>query len=396
MALTDQDRLHLARALELAELGRGNVSPNPVVGCVIARDGETIGEGYHAELGGLHAERAALADADRQRQRPAGADVFVTLEPCAHTGKQPPCADALVEASVARVVYAADDPSEKASGKGPGILGAAGIEVEAADGDEALAARLQNQAFRKHAVTGRPLVTLKSAVTLDGHTATESGDSRWISGPDSRALVHRWRAEADAIAIGIGTALSDDPLLTARDHDPPASRQPLRVVFDSTARLPLTSALIGSLERRAAAGRRGLGRARRARRRPSGRGRRGPVGPGRAGCADRGSADRAGEPGRDVAPPRGRCAPGRRVPRRRARSTSCASSSRPYCSAASVARPLLAGADPAAIGEARRALATEFGTSERRGRPDQRATGRVLMSDARRESMFAPAAAEWC
>ncbi len=247
MALTEQDRLHLARALELAELGRGNVSPNPVVGCVIARDGETIGEGYHAELGALHAERAALADADRQGNDPSGADVFVTLEPCAHTGKQPPCADALVEAGVARVVYAADDPSEKASGKGPGILSAAGIEVAAADGDEALAARLQNQAFRKHAVTGLPLVTLKSAVTLDGHTATESGDSRWISGPDSRALVHRWRAEADAIAIGIGTALSDDPLLTARDHDPPASRQPLRVVFDSTARLPLTSALIGSL-----------------------------------------------------------------------------------------------------------------------------------------------------
>jgi diaminohydroxyphosphoribosylaminopyrimidine deaminase/5-amino-6-(5-phosphoribosylamino)uracil reductase len=144
-------------------------------------------------------------------------------------------------------VYAADDPSEKASGKGPGILSAAGIEVAAAEGDEALAARLQNQEFRKHAVTGLPLVTLKSAVTLDGHTATESGDSRWISGPDSRALVHRWRAEADAIAIGIGTALSDDPLLTARGDDPPASRQPLRVVFDSTARLPLTSALIGSL-----------------------------------------------------------------------------------------------------------------------------------------------------
>jgi diaminohydroxyphosphoribosylaminopyrimidine deaminase / 5-amino-6-(5-phosphoribosylamino)uracil reductase len=245
--LTEQDRLHLVRALELAELGRGKVSPNPMVGCVIARDGETIGEGFHAELGALHAERAALADAARRGNDPAGAEVFVTLEPCAHTGRQPPCAEALVQAGVARVVYAADDPSAKASGKGPAILSAAGIDVAAADGDEALAARLQNQAFRKHAVTGRPLVLLKSAVTLDGHTATESGDSRWISGPESRALVHRWRAEADAVAIGIGTALSDDPLLTARDVEPPPARQPLRVVFDSAARLPLRSALIQSI-----------------------------------------------------------------------------------------------------------------------------------------------------
>jgi diaminohydroxyphosphoribosylaminopyrimidine deaminase / 5-amino-6-(5-phosphoribosylamino)uracil reductase len=109
-AITEQDRLHLTRALELAELGRGSVSPNPLVGCVIAREGETIGEGFHAELGGLHAERAALADAERRGNDPAGADVFVTLEPCAHQGKQPPCADALVEAGVGRVVFAADDP----------------------------------------------------------------------------------------------------------------------------------------------------------------------------------------------------------------------------------------------------------------------------------------------
>jgi diaminohydroxyphosphoribosylaminopyrimidine deaminase/5-amino-6-(5-phosphoribosylamino)uracil reductase len=246
--VTEQDRLYLVRALELAELGRGNVSPNPLAGCVIVRDGETIGEGYHAELGGLHAERAALADAKRRGNDPAGADVFVTLEPCAHTGRQPPCSEALVDAEVARVVYAADDPSAKASGKGPSELAAAGIDVVAVDGDEALAARLQNQAFRKHATTGLPLVTLKSAVTLDGHTATGSGDSRWISGPESRALVHRWRAEADAIVIGIGTALADDPLLTPRHLEPPSSRRPLRVVFDSAARLPLSSALVASLD----------------------------------------------------------------------------------------------------------------------------------------------------
>ena len=246
VVLTEQDRSHLARALELAEFGRGGVSPNPVVGCVIVRDEETIGEGFHAELGGLHAERAALADVERRGNDPAGSEVFVTLEPCAHTGKQPPCTDALVEAGVARVVYAADDPSKKAGGKGPGILSAAGIEVALADGDEALQARLQNQAFRKHATTGRPLVILKSAVTLDGHTATASGDSRWISGPESRALVHRWRANADAVGVGIGTALADDPLLTARDVEAPAQGQPLRVIFDSAARLPLGSALIES------------------------------------------------------------------------------------------------------------------------------------------------------
>jgi diaminohydroxyphosphoribosylaminopyrimidine deaminase / 5-amino-6-(5-phosphoribosylamino)uracil reductase len=247
VTLTDQDRLHLARALELAELGRGGVSPNPLVGCVIVRDGETIGEGWHAEYGGLHAERAALGNAADRGHDPAGADVFVTLEPCAHHGRQPPCADALVEAGVARVVYAADDPTEKASGRGPGILRDAGIEVELATGAEAARARLQNQAFRKHARAGRPLVTLKTAMTLDGNTATTTGDSRWISGPESRALVHRWRAEADAVAVGIGTALADDPLLTARDVDPPPDRQPLRVVFDSSARLPLESALVGSL-----------------------------------------------------------------------------------------------------------------------------------------------------
>jgi diaminohydroxyphosphoribosylaminopyrimidine deaminase / 5-amino-6-(5-phosphoribosylamino)uracil reductase len=247
VTLTDQDRLHLARALELAELGRGGVSPNPLVGCVLVRDGETIGEGWHAEYGGLHAERAALGDAAGRGQDPAGADVFLTLEPCAHHGRQPPCADALVDAGVARVVYAADDPTEKASGRGPGILRDAGIEVELATGAEAARARLQNQAFRKRARTGRPLVTLKTAMTLDGNTATTTGDSRWISGPESRALVHRWRAEADAVAVGIGTALADDPLLTARDVDPPADRQPLRVVFDSSARLPLESALVESL-----------------------------------------------------------------------------------------------------------------------------------------------------
>ncbi|MDQ3759692.1 MAG: bifunctional diaminohydroxyphosphoribosylaminopyrimidine deaminase/5-amino-6-(5-phosphoribosylamino)uracil reductase RibD, partial [Actinomycetota bacterium] len=246
-AVSQDDRTHLARALDLAERGRGAVSPNPMVGCVLVRDSDVIGEGWHSERGGLHAERAALADCAKRGNDPAGAVAYVTLEPCAHQGRQPPCANALIEARVARVAYLSDDPSEKASGRGPGMLRDAGIEVELASGPEAAAARLLIQPFRKHARTGRPLVTLKSALTLDGRTATALGDSKWISGHESRALVHRWRAEADAVAIGIGTALADDALLTARDVDPPAHRQPARVVFDSAARLPTDSALVRSV-----------------------------------------------------------------------------------------------------------------------------------------------------
>jgi len=231
--------------LELAEFGRGKVSPNPLVGAVIVRDGEVIGEGFHAELGGLHAERAALEDAWAKGEDPAGATMYVTLEPCAHQGRQPPCADALLEAGISRVLIASDDPSEKASGRGPGILRDGGVEVDFAAGAEASAARLLNQPFRKHARTGLPLVTLKLATSRDGRTTTPPGESPWISGPESRELVHRWRAESDAIAVGIGTVLADDPLLTARL---PGARQPVRVVFDSRARLPLDSQLLATLE----------------------------------------------------------------------------------------------------------------------------------------------------
>jgi diaminohydroxyphosphoribosylaminopyrimidine deaminase/5-amino-6-(5-phosphoribosylamino)uracil reductase len=227
----------------------------------VVRDGEAIGEGFHAELGGVHAEVAALEDCRRRGGDPAGATLYVTLEPCAHHGRQPPCTDAIVAAGFARVVVGSDDPSEKASGRGPGILRDEGIEVGFAEGADAAAARRLNQAFRKHARTGRPHVVLKSALTLDGRVATATGESRWISGEASRDLVHRWRAEVDAIAVGIGTALADDPLLTARPFSNPAepdataedsagndvARQPRRVIFDSTARLPLDSALVGSI-----------------------------------------------------------------------------------------------------------------------------------------------------
>src|ERR671924_935316 len=190
--VTQEDRLHLQRALELAEGGRGKVSPNPLVGALVVHDGEPIGEGFHERLGGPHAEVAALEDCRARGNDPAGATLYVTLEPCAHHGRQPPCTGAILAAGVARVVIASEDPSEKASGRGPGILRDEGIWVSFADGQEATAARLLNQAFRKHARTGRPLVTLKSALSLDGRVATASGESKWISGPESRRLAHPW------------------------------------------------------------------------------------------------------------------------------------------------------------------------------------------------------------
>jgi diaminohydroxyphosphoribosylaminopyrimidine deaminase/5-amino-6-(5-phosphoribosylamino)uracil reductase len=239
---TDTDRLHLARTLELAAQGRGRVSPNPLVGAVLARDGDVIAEGWHTEYGAPHAEVEAIHAA-------GGADLtdatlYVSLEPCCHTGKQPPCTDAILAAGIRRVVVASDDPTEKASGRGLGILRDEGVEVAVAEGELAARARLLNQPFRKHARSGRPWVLFKSAMTLDGKVATRAGDSKWISCEESRRRAHRWRAEQDAVAVGIGTALADDPQLTARIEG--VARQPRRVVFDATARLPLDSQLVAA------------------------------------------------------------------------------------------------------------------------------------------------------
>ncbi len=245
--MTSDDLEFLRKALVPAEGGRGRVSPNPLVGALVVRDGEIIGEGFHAELGGLHAERAALADAARRGEDVAGATMYVTLEPCAHQGRQPPCVEAILEADIARVVIASEDPTAKAAGRGPEQLRAAEVEAEfaAAESEVAHAARLLNQPFRKHGISGLPLVILKTAMSLDGRTATPDGSSPWISGERSRELVHVWRGECDAIAVGIGTVLADDPLLTARLGD---ARQPTRVVFDSNARLPLDSQLLATLD----------------------------------------------------------------------------------------------------------------------------------------------------
>jgi diaminohydroxyphosphoribosylaminopyrimidine deaminase / 5-amino-6-(5-phosphoribosylamino)uracil reductase len=242
---TDTDRRHLARAIELAERGRGQVSPNPLVGAVIALDGETIGEGFHRALGAPHAEvEAIMAAADRDLRE---ATLYVSLEPCAHQGRTPPCTDAICRAGIGRVVVGSDDPSEHASGRGLGILRDEGVEVVIADGELLARARLLNQPFRKHARTGRPWVLFKSAMSLDGKVATRGGDSKWISSEASRYRAHHWRAECDAVAVGIGTALADDPLLTARVEG--VMRQPRRILFDSLARLPLSAKLVRDARR---------------------------------------------------------------------------------------------------------------------------------------------------
>jgi diaminohydroxyphosphoribosylaminopyrimidine deaminase/5-amino-6-(5-phosphoribosylamino)uracil reductase len=244
-ATTDIDRRHLARAIEIAEQGRGYVSPNPLVGAVLADSDGVIGEGFHGRRGGPHAEVEAIRAAGDHAL--SQATLYVSLEPCCHQGRTPPCTDAIRQAGIMRIVVASDDPSAHASGRGLGILRDDGVEIIVANGALADRARLLNQPFRKHVRTGRPWVLFKSAMTLDGKVATRSGDSKWISGESSRRLGHRWRAECDAVAVGVGTALADDPLLTARLEDVP--RQPRRVIFDSLGRLPLDAQLVRDARR---------------------------------------------------------------------------------------------------------------------------------------------------
>lgn len=238
---TADDTRPMLRALALAERGRGRVEPNPVVGCVIVRDGAVVGEGWHQRFGGPHAEVEALAVAG---PRAAGATVYVTLEPCNHHGKTPPCVDALVAAGVSRVVYAVADPHPEAGG-GAERLRAAGIACEPLPRGDLAAdeAARANAPFFKRVRRGLPFVTLKWAMTLDGKIATATGDSRWVSGEESRRLVHRLRDRADAVLVGIGTALADDPELTSRLENG-AGRTPVRVVVDAHARLPLESRLV--------------------------------------------------------------------------------------------------------------------------------------------------------
>ena len=216
----------LERALELAERGRGTTRPNPMVGAVVVRDGEVVGEGWHERPGEPHAEAMALAAAG---ERARGATLYVTLEPCAHLGRTPPCADAVVAAGISHVVAAIGDPDPRTNGQGFERLRAAGIEVEIAEGDFARQARRQNEVFLTWATKGRPFVSYKAAMTLDGRLAAAGGDARWVSGEESRRRVHELRAASDAVAVGMGTARVDEPRLDARGVG--AVRQPRRLVF---------------------------------------------------------------------------------------------------------------------------------------------------------------------
>lgn len=228
--MTDFHEKMMRRALTLARKGIGKTSPNPAVGCVIVKDGEVVGEGWHKKAGTPHAEVHALAMAGA---RATNADVYVTLEPCAHFGKTPPCADALIAARVGRVYSGMVDPNPRVSGKGMEKLRAAGIEVTAGILEDAC--RTVNEPFIKHVTTGLPFVILKCALTLDGKSATAEGDARWITNESSRRYVHKLRSQVDAIMVGVGTVIADDPLLTARI---PGGRDPLRVVVDSRLRIP--------------------------------------------------------------------------------------------------------------------------------------------------------------
>ncbi|PWG62164.1 bifunctional diaminohydroxyphosphoribosylaminopyrimidine deaminase/5-amino-6-(5-phosphoribosylamino)uracil reductase RibD [Spiribacter halobius] len=228
----------MARALRLAERGRWTCDPNPRVGCVLVRDGEAVGEGWHERAGGPHAEVLALEAAGAAAR---GATAYVTLEPCSHYGRTPPCADALIEAGVARVVIGAGDPNPRVGGRGVERLREAGVAV--AGGLMAEAAEALNAGFMRRMRGGLPWVRCKVAASLDGRTAMASGESRWITSAAARRDVHRWRAASGAIVTGVDTVIADDPRLTARDVDGPFLA-PRRVVLDSHLRTPTEARLL--------------------------------------------------------------------------------------------------------------------------------------------------------
>lgn len=233
-----EDIEYMRRAMELAERGVGFTNPNPMVGAVIVKGGKVIGEGWHERCGEWHAERNAFKNCTVPAE---GATMYVTLEPCCHYGKTPPCTEAIIEHGIARVVVGMEDPNPLVAGKGIALLREAGIEVVCGVEEEAL--REQNRVFLKYISTKLPWVAMKTAMTLDGKIATRTGDSKWITGAEARAYVHELRHRFMAIVVGIGTAVADDPLLNCRIEGR-GVRQPIRVVVDSNARLSLDSQLV--------------------------------------------------------------------------------------------------------------------------------------------------------
>jgi diaminohydroxyphosphoribosylaminopyrimidine deaminase/5-amino-6-(5-phosphoribosylamino)uracil reductase len=234
---TPEDAGYMARALRLAERGIGTTDPNPRVGCVIVREGRIVGEGWHRRAGGPHAEIEALEVAGAAAR---GATAYVTLEPCCHFGKTPPCTEALMTAGVVRVIAAMPDPNPRVAGNGLRVLAEAGIKTGC--GLMETEAEALNPGFCKRMRGGRPYVVSKLAMSLDGRTAMASGESQWITGAEARRDVHRLRARSSAILTGIGTVLADDPALTARlDGADSEARQPIRIVVDSGLRMPLSA-----------------------------------------------------------------------------------------------------------------------------------------------------------
>ena len=232
------DSTFMRRALELASRARGLTSPNPLVGAVVVRDGEVVGEGYHREAGAPHAEVEAL---NVSGERARGGTLYVTLEPCLHQGRTGPCVSVILEAGVRRVTVAIADPNPKVQGRGIEALRTAGVEVAVGILEEE--ARALNRAFFTFMLERRPLVTLKAALTLDGKIAAWDRTSRWITGEPARHAAHRLRSHSDAVVVGIGTVLADDPLLTVRLPEP-WPREPFRVIVDSRARTPLTARVL--------------------------------------------------------------------------------------------------------------------------------------------------------
>ena len=233
IASREIDEHYMKRALSLAVLGQGETSPNPMVGCVLVKEDRVIGEGYHHRCGGDHAEVDALKDAAGRGEDVRGATAYVTLEPCCHFGRTPPCAQRLVSEGIARVVAATADPNPKVKGGGLSVLREAGIEVSCPCLE--VEARWLNRGFIRVQTLGRPWVTLKAATSLDGRMALSNGESKWITGPEARTEAHRLRASHDAILVGVGTVLKDDPELTVRHVE---GKSPRRVILDSDLRTP--------------------------------------------------------------------------------------------------------------------------------------------------------------
>jgi len=236
--VTVQDERAMARALEVGERGRRTAPPNPWVGCVLLRDSVVVGEGFHERPGAPHAETAALAAAGDRAQ---GATAVVTLEPCSHHGRTPPCADALLAANVARVVVALEDPDPQVGGGGIARLREHGIDVDIGTG--AVDATRSLAPYLHHRRTGRAYALLKTAMSLDGRVAAADGSSRWITGPEARADAHELRADSQAVVVGSGTVLADRPALTARDIQRAVEHQPLRVLLDGRGRVPAAGPL---------------------------------------------------------------------------------------------------------------------------------------------------------